>query len=345
MKKVLIRLILLSLFAATFISLHAQESGKLRVAVFDPSSSGATIDEDTKVAVRELISSIFVNTGKYSIVERSLLEKVMKEQEFSNSGAVDDSQATEVGKLAGANKAVLSIVTLVGGRNMLSVKIIDVQTATIDQQKTIIVNTKDLLDAVEPLTMELLGEKVPDKTPDTQVDNTLRTKIDDEPAAVETKIDDKPATVSSKPIIYNENALVAKGSKVFVWGQKLSKDEVISLMINTDAIRFYDKGISRRRTGNILLLAGIGLGTALIMYGNMIDDKMFGQSIGYKELSYAGLGLGIAAITVGITFKIKGKKQIKKSVDMYNSQQYSHKRDAELHFGIVGNGIGFAYKF
>jgi hypothetical protein len=158
MKKILI---LLSLFVTTYLSLYAQETAKLRVAVFDPSSSGTVIDEGTKVAVRELMSSTFVNTGKYNIVERSLLEKVMKEQEFSNSGAVNDSQATEVGKLAGANKIVLSVVTLVGGRNMLSIKLIDVQTATIEQQKATIVKSNDLLDIVEPLTAELLGEKVP----------------------------------------------------------------------------------------------------------------------------------------------------------------------------------------
>jgi len=155
----------LSILAIAF-ALQAQD-GKLRVAVFDPSSSGTPIDEGTKVAVRELISSTFVNTGRYTIVERSLLQQIMKEQEFSNTDVVDDSQATQLGKLAGANKVVLSVVTLVGGRNMLSIKIIDVQTATIDQQKTKIVTSSDLLDVVEPLTLEVLGEKVvyPSNTP------------------------------------------------------------------------------------------------------------------------------------------------------------------------------------
>jgi hypothetical protein len=153
----------------------AQEE-KLRVAVFDPTSSGTTIDEGSKVAVRELVSSTFVNTGKYNIVERSLLERVMKEQEFSNSGVVDDSQATEIGKLAGAHKVVLSVVTLVGGRNMLSIKVIDVKTATIDQQKTRLVQTNDLLDAVEPLTLELLGVAVAVQPATTLLPKTVEEK-------------------------------------------------------------------------------------------------------------------------------------------------------------------------
>jgi hypothetical protein len=152
MKRIIIFLSLL-----LFIQHSFSQEERLRVAVFDPTSSGTAIDEGTKVAIRELVSSTFVNTGKYNIVERSLLEKVMKEQEFSNSGVVDDNQATEIGKLAGAHKVVLSIVTLVGGRNMLSIKVIDVKTATIDQQKTKLVKSNDLLDVIEPLTLELIG--------------------------------------------------------------------------------------------------------------------------------------------------------------------------------------------
>lgn len=129
---------------------------KLRVAVFDPTSSGTAIDEGTKVAIREIISSTIVNAGEYDIVERSLLEKVMQEQSFSNSGAVDDNDATEIGKLAGANKVVLSVVTLTGGRNMLSVKMIDVKTASVERQKVKVVASGELLDAVEPITLALI---------------------------------------------------------------------------------------------------------------------------------------------------------------------------------------------
>lgn len=138
----------------------AQE-GKFRIAVFDPTSSGTSIDDGTKIAIREIISSTIVNTGTHAIVERSLLEKVMQEQSFSNSGAVDDNQMTEIGKLAGANKIVVSVVTLTGGRNMLSVKMIDVQTANVERQKVKVVTSGELLDAVEPMTLSLIGVGTP----------------------------------------------------------------------------------------------------------------------------------------------------------------------------------------
>lgn len=60
-----------------------------------------------------------------------MIEKIIKEQSFQNSDLVDKSQATEIGKLSGATKIILPSISLVDEDNMLSIKIIDVQTATI----------------------------------------------------------------------------------------------------------------------------------------------------------------------------------------------------------------------
>lgn len=155
MKKIYLLLLGITLF---IVNLNAQES-KIKVAVLDPTTSGIAMDEGTKLAVQELISSSLVNTGKFTIVERSMIDKIVKEQSFQNSDIADNSQATAIGKLSGASKVFLSAVSLVGGRNMLSIKVIDVETATIEQQKTKIVNSSDLLDIVEPLTLELIGIK------------------------------------------------------------------------------------------------------------------------------------------------------------------------------------------
>jgi len=132
----------------------------LKVAVFDPSMSGTASDDGIRVSVREIISAAFVNFGqKYSIVERSLLDKIMQEAKFSNTDAVDEGQATQLGKLAGADKVVLSVVTQAGRRNVLSIKLIDVRTATVEKQRTKVVDAALLLDAVEPLTLAMLGQE------------------------------------------------------------------------------------------------------------------------------------------------------------------------------------------
>lgn len=150
---------ILSLFLLCFISVNiANAEEKLRVAVFDPTTSGISIDDGTKLAVQELISSAVVNTGLYTMVERSMIDQIIREQSFQNSDLADSNHATEIGKLAGANKIILSAVSLVGGRNMLSIKMIDVMTATVEKQRTKVADNNDLLDIIEPLTYELINQ-------------------------------------------------------------------------------------------------------------------------------------------------------------------------------------------
>lgn len=154
-------------FLMTGMLLLAQ-TDKQRVAVFDPSASGSMIDEGTVVAVREIISSVLVNNDKYTIVERSLIDQILKEQKISNSGAVDADQISELGKLAGANKVILTVLTSAGQRAVLSIRTVDVESASIESQKTKTVAFKDLLDEVEPLTLSLIGEEVQISTTNTE---------------------------------------------------------------------------------------------------------------------------------------------------------------------------------
>lgn len=155
--------LLLGFVAVFTLAPEALAEGKPRVAVFDPATTSDAIDSDTRVAVRELICSALVNSGGYTILERAMLDKVMKESKFTNSAVVDETQATELGKLAGANKVVLPVLSKVGGKIMLSVKLIDVTTASVELQKATVTDPDNLLADVEPLTAAMLGqeERVP----------------------------------------------------------------------------------------------------------------------------------------------------------------------------------------
>lgn len=155
MKKILFILIGITLA----IQVSSQE--KPRVAILDPTISGM-LDDGIKVTVREIISSSIIKIGTHNIVERSLLEKVMAEQQFSNSGVVDESQATEIGKLSGASKVIVSVITKFSEEErMLSIKMIDVQTATIEKQDYKIVEKEKLIKIVKPMTLKVFKPKKP----------------------------------------------------------------------------------------------------------------------------------------------------------------------------------------
>lgn len=142
--------------AATF-SVSAQT--KMKLAVLDPVVAGEKLTDGLRISVREIVSSTFVNNAdNYSIVELSLLDKVMQEAKFSNSDAVDESQATQLGKLAGADRVVLTVISRFESRCMISIKLINVETATIDQQISKMVDYNSVLDVTEPLTLAVLGK-------------------------------------------------------------------------------------------------------------------------------------------------------------------------------------------
>jgi hypothetical protein len=264
-KEINMKRYLMIMWAILFILPGALAQEKLRVAVFDPTATGTSMNESTKLAVQELISSTLVNTGKFTIVERSMIDKIMKEQAFQNSDMADNSQATEIGKLAGANKIVLSAVSLVSDRNMLSIKIIDVQTATIDLQKTKIVNTNDLLDVVEPLTLELLGEEAVYKKQETEFVTREVKKVDEE-----------------KKIIFEGKPIKKKGSDFYLqkYSIQLSIDgEVLESGISaiSDFSVIYKDKKPEEHVLKAFFTSGSGNFTSSINVNTALHDKFIFQ--------------------------------------------------------------------
>lgn len=130
-------LLILTVFALCASAQEGQTASRPRIAIFDCLTKSTAVNEDTKIAVRETISAEVVKGGMYDVVERSLLEQVMKEQGFQYSGVVDESQITEIGKITGANKIILPVVTSPAENMfMLSIKLLDVKTGNVERQET-----------------------------------------------------------------------------------------------------------------------------------------------------------------------------------------------------------------
>lgn len=155
-----IRILLVGILGLISISISTYGQTKLKIAILDPVVTGEKLSEGVGIGVREIISGSFVNNAEnYAIVERSMLNKVMEEANFSNSDAVDESQATRLGKLAGADKVILTVISKVDQRCLFSIKMINVETATIDHQISKMVDYSSLLDVAEPMTLVILGKR------------------------------------------------------------------------------------------------------------------------------------------------------------------------------------------
>jgi hypothetical protein len=149
MKKVIFTNVMLLLLSFTTM---AQDR---KVAVFDPSGS---ISSSVREIVREEMSSIVVNALGYTVLERSLIDKVLEENRFQTGGLVDDSQISEIGKRMGANLVLISSITMMeDGNYYLSCKLIDVLTARVEKQKTgrTARGSSDLIDVVGQIMSEM----------------------------------------------------------------------------------------------------------------------------------------------------------------------------------------------
>lgn len=95
---------------------------KKRVAVlnFDYATVQTTVSAifgtnvDVGKGISDLLVQQLVTDGKYSLIERNAIDKILNEQNFSNSDRVDSSTAAKIGKILGVDAVVMGSITQFG---------------------------------------------------------------------------------------------------------------------------------------------------------------------------------------------------------------------------------------
>lgn len=95
---------------------------KKRVAVFDfdyatvQTASAAAFGTNVDVGrgISDLTVKYLVKDGTYSVIERQAMDKILKEQNFSNSDRADPNSAAKIGKLLGVDAIIVGAVTQFG---------------------------------------------------------------------------------------------------------------------------------------------------------------------------------------------------------------------------------------
>ena len=136
------------------ISTSATKQGKHKIAVIPfREFDGRTTVLGTYLA-EELVTDLFA-TGTLDIVERSMLDKVMSELKFSQSGAIDPESAQHVGKIVGVEAIVTGSITDLQSYVGVNCRLIDTETGRIfGAAQTKIVKDADLQKILEKSTSE-----------------------------------------------------------------------------------------------------------------------------------------------------------------------------------------------
>jgi curli biogenesis system outer membrane secretion channel CsgG len=100
----------------------APTAPKKRVAVmnFDYGTVKTTVaaifgtDQDVGKGITDLMVQKLVQDGKYSVIERSALDKIIAEQNFNNSDRADPASASKIGRILGVDTIIIGSITKFG---------------------------------------------------------------------------------------------------------------------------------------------------------------------------------------------------------------------------------------
>ncbi len=110
----------LSLAAALASTAVAQQKKRVAVMDFDYATVRSVVaaefgtDQDIGKGICDLIVEKLVQGGKYSVIERKALDKILAEQNFSNSDRADATTAAKIGRILGVDAIVIGSITQFG---------------------------------------------------------------------------------------------------------------------------------------------------------------------------------------------------------------------------------------
>jgi curli biogenesis system outer membrane secretion channel CsgG len=104
---------------------NAPKVRKKRVAIFD--FDYATVrtntqalfgtDVDIGKGISDLLVTYLVKDGTYSVIERKAMDKILHEQNFSNSDRANANSAAQIGKILGVDAIIVGSITQFGNEN------------------------------------------------------------------------------------------------------------------------------------------------------------------------------------------------------------------------------------
>src|SRR5580698_10283727 len=117
------RITALGVLFLTFLA--AAEAQKKRVAVmnFDYAAVSTSVtqlfgsNQDVGKGIADLLVDKLVSDGVYAVIERKQLDKIIAEQNFSNSDRADASTAAKIARILGVDAIIIGSITQFGNDN------------------------------------------------------------------------------------------------------------------------------------------------------------------------------------------------------------------------------------
>ncbi len=108
----------------------AQPGGpKLKIAVFEFRDRGAYhYWYDMAIKLSDMLVTKLINTGRFDVVERSQLDRIMQEKALAQSGVVEEKEAMQAAQLAGADVVLVGTASIAGDKIEADARIVDIKS-------------------------------------------------------------------------------------------------------------------------------------------------------------------------------------------------------------------------
>ncbi len=155
-----ILLVFLAILATA--SAKGQDFQKIKIAVLDFQQQGEGFaSEDMGAMVAEWFITALVKEGRFDVVERGMLNKILEEQKLAMTGMVDPSTATELGRLLGVKVIISGSVIRLEEIIEINARIIDVESASIITAENVKSSTATRLEDLVVMMSEKIIQDFP----------------------------------------------------------------------------------------------------------------------------------------------------------------------------------------
>ena len=126
-------ILLLGLFFPGLFPAESRAASKTRVAVIDFEQKAFQELQGKQIGeiVAEWLITSMANTGRFEVVERAQLQKILREQQLGVSGMINQETAAKMGELLGVKVIVTGSVIQIGNSYDVNARLISVQDGTI----------------------------------------------------------------------------------------------------------------------------------------------------------------------------------------------------------------------
>ena len=126
-----------------FLVANIWASDKISMAITDFDVSGVT--PAIAASVADFIQDGLRQTGRFTVIERKNVQKLLQEQMFQKIGCTSTDCAVEIGKMLNVNNIVSGRVSQMGKRIVISLSLVDVEASKISLTDSIECDSVELL--------------------------------------------------------------------------------------------------------------------------------------------------------------------------------------------------------